>query len=493
MLVVNRLPIASRGRPIGSVTTLRDRTELLELRRELDLTHHVTDTLRAQAHEFSNRLHTIAGLIELGEADEAVRFVHRVSSQRSELTEAVTVGRPRSVGRRAADRQGQPGRRAGRRAAHRARLLAAGAGRRALRRRRHGRRQPRRQRHGRRRHRAGAVGRGRARTRRRRRRRRGARLRRRACRRAWSARCSAAASRPRRRRHGPERGIGLSLVHLVCTRRGGSVAATSEGGSTFAARLPVGPALVRRMTGVLIVDDDFMVAKVHSRLRRRARRLRGRRHRLDRRRGARRGRAARARPRAARRLPARHDRPGGAAPAAGRRARRSDVIVISAARDVDSIRSALHGGVLHYLVKPFDRRDVRGPAARLRRACAVRWRSWRRSARATSTGSSAAPAGPPPRLRATPKGIAPETLELVRGALRRRRGRRALGHRVQRAHRPGAGERPALPRAAGGRPAGRRPAALRHGRAARAPVHPAGGPPTAAERNEPKRSLAPKC
>jgi sensor histidine kinase regulating citrate/malate metabolism len=90
VLVVNRLPIASRGRPIGSVTTLRDRTELLELRRELDLTRHVTDTLRAQAHEFSNRLHTIAGLIELGEADEAVRFVHRISSSRSELTDAVT-------------------------------------------------------------------------------------------------------------------------------------------------------------------------------------------------------------------------------------------------------------------------------------------------------------------------------------------------------------------------------------------------------------------
>ena len=90
VLVVNRLPIASRGRPIGSVTTLRDRTELLELRRELDLTRHVTDTLRAQAHEFSNRLHTIAGLIELGESEEAVRFVHRVSSSRSEFSETVT-------------------------------------------------------------------------------------------------------------------------------------------------------------------------------------------------------------------------------------------------------------------------------------------------------------------------------------------------------------------------------------------------------------------
>ena len=89
VLVVNRLPLTSHGRPIGSVTTLRDRTELLELRRELVLTQHVTDTLRAQAHEFDNRLHTIAGLIELGEADEAVRFVHRVSSSRSELSAAV--------------------------------------------------------------------------------------------------------------------------------------------------------------------------------------------------------------------------------------------------------------------------------------------------------------------------------------------------------------------------------------------------------------------
>jgi sensor histidine kinase regulating citrate/malate metabolism len=90
VLVVNRLPISSRGKPIGSVTTLRDRTELLELRRELDLTRHVTDTLRAQAHEFSNRLHTIAGLIELGESEEAVRFVHRVSSSRSDFSGTVT-------------------------------------------------------------------------------------------------------------------------------------------------------------------------------------------------------------------------------------------------------------------------------------------------------------------------------------------------------------------------------------------------------------------
>jgi sensor histidine kinase regulating citrate/malate metabolism len=41
-----------------------------------------------------------------------------------------------------------------------------------------------------------------------------------------------------------ERGIGLSLVHLVCSRRGGEVTASSAGVSTFTARLPVDTALV---------------------------------------------------------------------------------------------------------------------------------------------------------------------------------------------------------------------------------------------------------
>jgi sensor histidine kinase regulating citrate/malate metabolism len=36
-----------------------------------------------------------------------------------------------------------------------------------------------------------------------------------------------------------ERGIGLSLVHLLCTRRGGDASASSDGGSVFTARLPV--------------------------------------------------------------------------------------------------------------------------------------------------------------------------------------------------------------------------------------------------------------
>lgn len=74
-LVLNRMPVGLDGRVVGAVVTLRDRTELLTLEQRLDASRTVTDTLRAQAHEFSNRLHTIAGLTELGEHDEVRRFV----------------------------------------------------------------------------------------------------------------------------------------------------------------------------------------------------------------------------------------------------------------------------------------------------------------------------------------------------------------------------------------------------------------------------------
>jgi sensor histidine kinase regulating citrate/malate metabolism len=82
VLIMNRMPISLREHEIGSVVTLRDRTEIVTLQQELDTNRSTTDALRAQAHEFTNRLHTIAGLIELGEFDEVRHYVDRVSHTR---------------------------------------------------------------------------------------------------------------------------------------------------------------------------------------------------------------------------------------------------------------------------------------------------------------------------------------------------------------------------------------------------------------------------
>jgi sensor histidine kinase regulating citrate/malate metabolism len=64
---------AGAGR-IGSVTTIRDHTELQELTGELATMTTLSDALRSQAHEFANRLHTIIALIELDRAQDAAEL-----------------------------------------------------------------------------------------------------------------------------------------------------------------------------------------------------------------------------------------------------------------------------------------------------------------------------------------------------------------------------------------------------------------------------------
>jgi sensor histidine kinase regulating citrate/malate metabolism len=70
-----------RGILVGAIATLRDQTELETLTRELQGTRSYAETLRAQAHEFANKLHTIAGLVELGWYEKAVAFIAQTSRE----------------------------------------------------------------------------------------------------------------------------------------------------------------------------------------------------------------------------------------------------------------------------------------------------------------------------------------------------------------------------------------------------------------------------
>ena len=89
ILTINRMPVVHQGRDLGAVVTLRDRTELEGLLRELDSVDALTDALRAQQHEFANRMHIVAGLIELGDHQAAVRYALEVSGAAAGLIEAI--------------------------------------------------------------------------------------------------------------------------------------------------------------------------------------------------------------------------------------------------------------------------------------------------------------------------------------------------------------------------------------------------------------------
>jgi sensor histidine kinase regulating citrate/malate metabolism len=90
VLVVSQEPAETSGRsgwaggwakrmrrapaPMGRVVTIRDHTDLQSLGSELQSMRTLSEALRAQTHEHSNRLHTIVSLMELGRTEEALAF-----------------------------------------------------------------------------------------------------------------------------------------------------------------------------------------------------------------------------------------------------------------------------------------------------------------------------------------------------------------------------------------------------------------------------------
>lgn len=68
------------GRTVGGMLIVRDHTELHRILGDLTGERDVTQALRAQAHEYANRMHVISGLLETGQAGRAVDFIGRMDA-----------------------------------------------------------------------------------------------------------------------------------------------------------------------------------------------------------------------------------------------------------------------------------------------------------------------------------------------------------------------------------------------------------------------------
>jgi sensor histidine kinase regulating citrate/malate metabolism len=102
VLVVNRSPVEGKRTPdahSSEVVTIRDRTELQGALGELSSLKVLTDTLRSQAHEAANKLHTIVTMVEMGRADEAVTFATNELELSQQLVDRLSnaVGEPALV------------------------------------------------------------------------------------------------------------------------------------------------------------------------------------------------------------------------------------------------------------------------------------------------------------------------------------------------------------------------------------------------------------
>lgn len=98
MLVFSFRRVSAADGDLGGVISMRDRTDLQELAGELDSVRSMTDSLRAQRHEYANRMHALTGLLAGGHAREALEYVRGIQAadapaqeQREEVIASATI------------------------------------------------------------------------------------------------------------------------------------------------------------------------------------------------------------------------------------------------------------------------------------------------------------------------------------------------------------------------------------------------------------------
>ncbi len=85
-ILSNRIPIFVNGKMAGAVAVFKDLTEFKQLAEELTGVKAFVQALRIQTHEYKNKLHTIAGLLQLGHNQQALDYLSQVKIQHDQVT-----------------------------------------------------------------------------------------------------------------------------------------------------------------------------------------------------------------------------------------------------------------------------------------------------------------------------------------------------------------------------------------------------------------------
>ena len=79
-ILVNRVPLYVNNQIVGAISTFRDKTEMNRLSEQLVGVKTYAETLRAQSHEFSNRLHVIMGMLQMENYEEVKQYIREIVS-----------------------------------------------------------------------------------------------------------------------------------------------------------------------------------------------------------------------------------------------------------------------------------------------------------------------------------------------------------------------------------------------------------------------------
>ncbi|EEL72558.1 Sensor histidine kinase [Bacillus mycoides] len=80
-IVTNRVPLYVKGEIVGAIATFRDKTEIRKLAEELTGIRLYVEALRAQSHEFMNKMHVVLGLTHMKQYEELQKYVSSMVSE----------------------------------------------------------------------------------------------------------------------------------------------------------------------------------------------------------------------------------------------------------------------------------------------------------------------------------------------------------------------------------------------------------------------------
>lgn len=95
-IILDRVPIKEDGITVGSIAILHNRAEYTKLMEELSGTRYLVDSMRANNHDFTNKLHVILGLIQMEMYDDASAYIQNITMvQRENISKVMNaVGEP---------------------------------------------------------------------------------------------------------------------------------------------------------------------------------------------------------------------------------------------------------------------------------------------------------------------------------------------------------------------------------------------------------------
>ena len=88
-IILDRISIKESDRAKGTIGVLHNRAEYTKLMEDLSGTRYLVDSMRANNHDFTNKLHVILGLIQMEMYEEAISYIQNITMVQRETISKV--------------------------------------------------------------------------------------------------------------------------------------------------------------------------------------------------------------------------------------------------------------------------------------------------------------------------------------------------------------------------------------------------------------------